>query len=67
MALEVTVWSAHSSDVGFNRTSGDDSVDIRSCTVSCFALLAVFGEESVVAQRWAFGIDARMGMTWYGF
>ena len=50
MALEVNVWSAHSSRVGFNRMSGDDSVDIRSCNVSCFALLAVFVEESVVAS-----------------
>ena len=50
MDLEVTVWSAHSSRVGFNRMSGDDSVDIQSFTVSCFALLAVFVEESVVAS-----------------
>ena len=33
MAPEVTVWSAHSSRVGFNRMSVDDSVDIPSCIV----------------------------------
>ena len=52
MALEVTVWSANSSDVGFNRTSGDDSVDTPSCIAFNHGLLESWtGNSNITVKK----------------